>query len=108
MKHEIDKYGCEFWKDDLNEFHREDGPAVIAQKGSKFWYKHGKYHRIGYPAIIWHNENEEWWVDGNRHRLDGPAFTSTNGLCRWWINGEQIYCKDNEEFLRIVKMKNLL
>jgi hypothetical protein len=26
----------------------------------------------------------------------------------WYINGDPIDCKDNDEFLRIVKMKELL
>ena len=32
-----------------NEFHREDGPAVIASNGNK-WYINNELHRIDGPA----------------------------------------------------------
>ncbi len=32
--------------------HREDGPAVIASIGSKYWYINGHLHREDGPAVI--------------------------------------------------------
>jgi hypothetical protein len=61
-----------------------DGPAVEYDDGDDSWFKHGDLHRIDGPAIDWVDEKQ------------------------WWIDGKRIHCKDNEEFLRIVKMKVLL
>jgi hypothetical protein len=83
-KHYTDELGNEHWIDENFDFHRNDGPAVISFYGAQFWYKHGKLHRLDGPAIISENGNE------------------------WCIDGKQINCKDNAEFLRIVKMKELL
>jgi hypothetical protein len=99
MKHEISKDGDEFWYDDDWKFHREDGPAFsftnIIDKTRKthMWFKHGIYHRLDGPAI--------YSFFDNSHRLEGPIF-------EWWIEGTKINCKDNDEFLRIVKMRSLL
>jgi hypothetical protein len=83
MKHEIDKYG-EFWYDDDMQLHRDDGPAIIWDTFSCEYYQHGKLHR-----------------------LDGPA-RHFRYVDEWYIDGERIDCNSNEEFLRIVKMKELL
>ncbi len=35
-----------------NQFHRENGPAIINSNGDKSWYQNGKYHRENGPAVI--------------------------------------------------------
>jgi hypothetical protein len=108
MNHIIDEYGTEYWYDDDNKLHRDDSPAIINCVGVEYWYYHGVIHRIGGPAIICDNNNQFRWCNyGKLHRLDGPAI-EWNGYKQWWISGNQINCKDNKEFLRIVKMKALL
>lgn len=52
--------------------------------------------------------NKTWFKDGQRHRIDGPDIEYVNGEKRWYINGEEFTCKDNEEFLQIVKLKVFL
>jgi hypothetical protein len=47
--------------------HRADGPAIIGNHGSKFW-----------------------WVDGRRHNPNGPAVTYPNGYKEWYINGKKL------------------
>ena len=42
---------------------------------------------------------------GQFHREDGPAIELYNGEKYWWINGEEIDCKTQEEFERLLKMK---
>jgi hypothetical protein len=69
-----------YYKDNL--LHREDGPAVEYTNGIKCWYIYGKYHRI-----------------------DGPAIKDADGAKYWYLDDKQIDCKDNEEFLKIVKFK---
>jgi hypothetical protein len=83
--HEISNFGTKRWYNDRWEFHREDGPAIEFNDGSKSWF-----------------------INGKLHRLDGPAIERISGDNCWYIDGERIHCKDNEEFLRIVKMKALL
>jgi hypothetical protein len=51
--------------------------------------------------INWYDE------DGKYHNESGPAIT-TESESQWWIHGSRIDCKDNEEFLRIIKIKELL
>jgi hypothetical protein len=81
----IDIDGTKRWYNDNNELHREDGPAAELKSGTKYWCINGKFHRT-----------------------DGPAFEKSNGEKGWYLNGTKIHCKDNEEFLRIIKLKSLL
>jgi hypothetical protein len=106
MHYDKNGYG-EFWYDDNWKYHRDDGPAIIFRYGVLRWYQHGKIHRDDGPAIM-KTSGCVWYQYGKIHRLDGPANESANGHKEWFINGEKIICKDNEEFLRIVKMKVLL
>ena len=45
-----------------------------------------------------------WYLNGYLHRKDGPAIEYFNGTKYWYLNGKQIYCKDNQEFLRMIKL----
>jgi hypothetical protein len=85
MNHYIDESGTHFYHDGNNQLHRLDGPAIEAIDGYK-----------------------AYWVENKLHRLDGPAIEYGDGDMDWYIDDEEIHCKDNEEFLRIVKMKSLL
>ena len=63
-----------YW--DLNELHREDGPAVM------LWYDDGKIQSIQYL------QNDMW------HRTDGPAnicFEENGNIYRegYYLNGEE-------------------
>jgi hypothetical protein len=111
MKHEIDECGDECWYDDKNLLHRDDGPALLVKKEHdilvSYWYIHGQRHRIDGPAILWDDGAYCYYRNDELHRTDGPAVV-WEGFKKWFINGEKIDCKDNEEFLRIVKMKELL
>ena len=46
-----------------------------------------------------------WYLNDNLHREDGPACEWSNGFKEWYYQDKQIHCKDNQEFLRIVKLK---
>jgi hypothetical protein len=102
-----------FLYDEDKQYHCENGPAIV-NNGSSYWYNHGKLHRLDGPAVIGRDGRKQWYVNGKLHRLDGPAVDNYNWdyfvlfMFEWWIDGVQINCKDNEEFLRIVKMKELL
>tara|TARA_R110000868_G_scaffold173774_1_gene410137 strand:- start:427 stop:714 length:288 start_codon:yes stop_codon:yes gene_type:complete len=42
------------------------------------------------------------------HRVDGPAVECSDGYKTWHYHGKRINCKDNQEFLRIVKLMAFL
>jgi hypothetical protein len=99
--------GINYWKDENGEYHREDGPALIFSATDYRWFFHGQKHRVGGPAVCYGKNEYAYYQYGKLHRLDGPAIDFPNAK-QWWIDGIQIKCNDNEEFLRIVKMKELL
>jgi len=43
--------------------HREDGPAIEWDDGSKEWFKNGKRHRDDGPAIEWYDGEAEWCLN---------------------------------------------
>jgi hypothetical protein len=104
----IDGFGTKYWYNDFGEYHREKGPALEYSDGTKFWYINNKMHRKDGPAVEHRNGYKEWWVNGKLHREDGPAIEDYNKKEFWFIHGELIDCKNNEEFLRIVRIIALL
>ena len=54
------------------------------------------------------NGSKEWYLDGLTHREDGPAVEYLNGYKQWYIHGNWIDCKDNQEFLRMIKLMAFL
>tara|TARA_R110000868_G_scaffold77151_3_gene221249 strand:+ start:2082 stop:2342 length:261 start_codon:yes stop_codon:yes gene_type:complete len=79
--------------------------CTINYIGDKIWYLNGLLHRTDGPAIEFSNGDKSWYLNGLRHREDGPAYEGVYGLQSWYYHGSYIYCKDNQEFLRIVKLK---
>lgn len=51
----------------MTVLHREGGPAIQCENGSKFWY-----------------------VNGERHREDGPAIEGARGYDYWYLNDERV------------------
>lgn len=62
------------------ELHRDFGPAIINQNGSRIWYKEGKLHREDGPALISYGEVQ--WA------IDGELFSSGNDE---WVEARQRY-----------------
>jgi hypothetical protein len=91
MRHEMNANGDQCWYDDRDLYHRDDGPAIIYQNGYQLYYQHGKLHRLDGPAVI-HSDNH-------------CKNYSYSARLEWYINGVNY---SEEEFLRIVKMKELL
>lgn len=93
-----------------NKIHREDGPAVESQNGSKEWHIEGKLHSKqisdncgGYvkyylkdeeghredgPAIESSDGTKIWLNNGLLHREDVAAKEWANGDKEWWLNGK--------------------
>ena len=75
-----------------DKLHSIDGfPALITQKGTQIWYKHGLVHRENdLPAMIRLDGEKSWYKNDKLHRLNDPAVMYPNGNVEYWINGEQI------------------
>lgn len=86
------------------KLHREDGPAIEYADGEEWWYLNGKLHREGGPAIKYVNGDKYWYLNNFLHREDGPACESFDGYKFWYYRGKPIYCRDNKEFLRMIKL----
>lgn len=66
------KYYC--WLIKGVKLHREDGPALEFDDGSKCWYCENQLHRLDGPAVIDNRGNKTYWIHG-------------------WKFDEEIYCK---------------
>ena len=64
------------WRDKNDQLHREDGPAIIYNSGTKKWFQHGLCHRE-----------------------DGPAVVTSTGRLRWWIKGIEFCEKEYNQYL---------
>ena len=84
------------WDDGTKEWyhngkcHREDGPAIECAGGTKYWYRNGECHREDGPAIERSNGTKYWYRNGECHREDGPAVEWPDGDKYWYRNGEQV------------------
>ena len=63
----------------LENFHRDDGPAIVEVNGQEEWYQNGKLHREDGPALKFDEDYQEWYQNDKLHREDGPATTPS-----WW------------------------
>lgn len=98
------------YRNSEDQLHREDGPAIIFDNGSKHWYINGNPHRSDGPAIINYSNSTgqvmyEWWVNGRLHRVDGPAIIEDDGTVEYWINGTRSSEEEfnNQRFIEWVK-----
>jgi hypothetical protein len=76
------KYWVIEYKNENNEWHREDGPAIEFSDGEKWWYKNGKFHRE-----------------------DGPAREYNDGKKHYYYNSKLIDVSTDKEFKQYIKMK---
>ena len=85
------------YKNKAGKYHREDGPAIEYEDGSKVWRFNGELHREDGPASEWSDGSKEWHLNGKLHREDGPASEWSDGYKEWWLNGIKY---TEEEFKR--------
>ena len=97
----------EWWVD--GQRHRLDGPAYESKDGHKSWWVNNKRHRLDGPAIEWSWGRKEWYINDKRHRLDGPAIESVNGDRVWFIYYEEIESQiaNTNQFQRINNLLRL-
>jgi len=79
----------------------------VDANGNKRWFLDGKLHREDSPAIETYNGTKIWYRNGELHREDGSAVEYTDGSKEWFLYGKRIICSDNEEFIKLIKMKVL-
>jgi len=75
------------WRNNKGEVHKEKGPAIEYNNGTKCWYKNGEHHRLDGPAIEHSDGTKYWCQNGKHHRLDGPAIECADGSKEWYLNG---------------------
>ena len=51
------------YRNDKGKLHREDGPAVEWNNGSKIWYLNGQLHREDGPALEYDDGSEDWFLN---------------------------------------------
>jgi hypothetical protein len=51
------------YKNELGEYHREDGPAIELNNGNKYWFINGLLHREDGPAIEWNFGYKSWYLN---------------------------------------------
>jgi hypothetical protein len=102
-----DQDGNNWWCNDVGQYHRLDGPAIIFKSGTQVWYKHGKRHRLDGPAVEYSNGNKFWYFEGDRHRLDGPAVEYANGTKSWYLNSQE-YTQEEFELLKFLNDKTMI
>lgn len=86
-----------------DEFHREDGPAVEMEDGTKEWFVYGVRHRVDGPAIECPSGYKEYIFHGKCHREDGPAREWGSGYKEWFL--DDVHYKTQEDFERMLKLK---
>ena len=67
-------------RNENEELHCVDGPAVVRADGYRAWYLNGKLHCTDGPAVVWPDGSCEWWVDGSHE---------------WWVEG--VFIKKEKE-----------
>jgi hypothetical protein len=75
----IDIHGNQFYYNGGNQYHRENGPAVIYADGTQYWYKNGRRHRIDGPAVIHASGYTCWYLDDTGY-IDNKSFQSVANL----------------------------
>ena len=103
MRKEIDSSGTIWYYDDLNQLHREDGPAIEYANGTKSWYLNSQRHREDGPAIEYADGSKCWYRNDQRHREDGPAIEYADGRKEYWLLGIQY--KTKKDYLKRLKLK---
>ena len=103
MRKETDSCGTICYYNDLNQFHREDGPAIEYADGTKCWCRNGQSHREDGPAVEYANGNKGWYRNDQLHREDGPAVEYADGKKQYWLLGIQY--KTKKDYLKRLKLK---
>ena len=64
---EINTLGNKFYYKDkeMTILHREDGPAIEYDNGTKYWCINNKLHREDGPAVVYSCGYNSWYINGS-------------------------------------------
>ena len=54
-----------YYKNEFEQYHRKDGPAIEYTNGTKYWYKNGIWHREDGPAIVYTDGRHQYYLGGS-------------------------------------------
>ena len=54
------------------------------------WYLNGKLHREYGPAVERNNGSKAWYLNNRLHREDGPAIEDVDGNKKWFLHGVEL------------------
>jgi hypothetical protein len=95
--HDMDLYEEYDWLDDWDGFHHSE---QIIEKNIIYTVKMFKI--AGSKDINY----KEYYLNGKLHRECGPACEYLNGdVAGWYLNDEQIECKSQQEFERLLRLR---
>jgi hypothetical protein len=77
--------------------------TVRVYKDRTEWFLNGKLHRDNGPAIEWNNGSKEWWLNNELHREDGPAVEYPDGRKFWYLNDVKYTEEKYQKALNSVK-----
>lgn len=64
----VDEFGTVRWRNNVEQLHRTNGPAIEWADGGILWCYNGQVHKGGnLPAVIWANGDKEYWYGGVRY-----------------------------------------
>lgn len=86
------------WRNAAGNIHRDDGPALEYNDGSKSWFINGKLHRLDGPASLLSDGRQYWFKRSKLHREDGPAWITPDAR-KWYRNG-QLFRADGPAVVR--------
>lgn len=88
----LDDNGSRFYYNDkaMDTLHKEDGPAMIWDDGTKAWYVNGQLHREDGPAVEYADGSRSWYFNGKLHRVGGPAIECSDGDREWLVYGKRL------------------
>ena len=98
----VDERGdTHFYKENTEELHNPNGPAVIWSDGTKRFYLNGKLHNENGPAIIYSDGAKYFYLNGKLHNENGPAIIRPDGSKEFYLNhkeySEQEYSLEMEK-----------
>ncbi len=64
-----DNFGI-YYLNKQDQYHREDGPALEFDDGTKKWFINGLRHRTGGPAIEWSNGDKTYFLVGKNYSYE--------------------------------------
>jgi len=97
-----EKYRVIYCKNDSYNEKYDNDNLYYNDKTSKCYYKGYLVHREDGPAVEWQDGTKWWYLNGKRHRENGPAVEWPDGSKHWYINGKEY---SEKEYLKIISLK---